>query len=116
MVTMKEIATSPLLTILVGIGLAYIVAFSIVYLLKARKRANELGLSLSSYCVLSVVEHLKQAEALDVLSELRSLMNGGPPKDKKTLPEVTVADLTEGKQPPAGPPEGSEGILDNSNT
>ena len=45
MVTMKEIATSPLLTILVGIGLAYIVAFSVIYLLKARKRAKEMGIT-----------------------------------------------------------------------
>ena len=45
MVSMKEIANSPLLTILVGVGLAYIVAFSLLYLLKAKKRANERGIT-----------------------------------------------------------------------
>jgi hypothetical protein len=41
---------------------------------KARQRAKELGLSLSAFCVLAVAEHLKQSDALDVLSELRSIM------------------------------------------
>lgn len=45
MVTMKEIATSPFLTILIGFGLVYIVAFSLVYLLKASKRAREMGIT-----------------------------------------------------------------------
>jgi hypothetical protein len=43
---------------------------------KAIQRAKELGLSLSAFCVLAVAEHLKQVDALDVLSELRSIMTG----------------------------------------
>lgn len=42
---MKDIATSPLLLVLVAIGLAYIVAFSVVYLMKAYRRALELGVT-----------------------------------------------------------------------
>ena len=45
MVTMKELINSPLLLVLVVIGLAYITAFAVVYLLKARKRALEMGIS-----------------------------------------------------------------------
>lgn len=45
MVTMKELINSPLLLVLVVVGLAYITAFAVVYLLKARKRALEMGIS-----------------------------------------------------------------------
>ena len=45
MVTIKELITSPLLLTLVSIGLGYITLFSVVYLLKARKRAIEMGIS-----------------------------------------------------------------------
>ncbi len=45
MVTIKELITSPLLLTLVSIGLGYITLFSVVYLLKARKRALELGIT-----------------------------------------------------------------------
>ena len=45
MVTMKELINSPLLLALVIGGLGYITAFSVVYLLKARKRALEMGIS-----------------------------------------------------------------------
>ena len=45
MATMKDIITSPLLLILVIIGLVYIVGFSLVYLKKAYTRCLELGIS-----------------------------------------------------------------------
>ena len=45
MVTIKDIINSPLLLALVCGGLLYITAFSVVYLLKARKRALELGIT-----------------------------------------------------------------------
>lgn len=45
MVSIKEIISSPLLLILVVVGLLYITGFSIVYLLKARKRALEMGIT-----------------------------------------------------------------------
>ena len=45
MVTIKELITSPLLLTLVSIGLGYITLFSVVYLLKARKRALEMGIT-----------------------------------------------------------------------
>lgn len=45
MATMKDIITSPLLLILVIVGLLYIVGFSLVYLKKAYKRCLELGIS-----------------------------------------------------------------------
>lgn len=45
MVTIKEIINSPLLLALVCGGLLYITGFSVVYLLKARKRALELGIT-----------------------------------------------------------------------
>ena len=45
MVTIKDLINSPLLLILVVVGLGYITAFSVVYLLKARKRALELGIT-----------------------------------------------------------------------
>ena len=45
MATIKDIINSPLLLALVIGGLAYIMAFSVVYLLKARKRALEMGIT-----------------------------------------------------------------------
>ena len=42
---MKELINSPLLLAMVIGGLGYITAFSVVYLLKARKRALELGIT-----------------------------------------------------------------------
>lgn len=45
MVSMKDIITSPLLVIMVVIGLLYIVGFSLIYLKKAYKRCLELGIS-----------------------------------------------------------------------
>lgn len=45
MATIKDITGSPLLLALVIGGLGYIIAFSVVYLLKARKRALEMGIT-----------------------------------------------------------------------
>lgn len=45
MVSMKDIISSPLLLILVIVGLLYIVGFSLVYLKKAYARCLELGIS-----------------------------------------------------------------------
>ena len=45
MVTIKDLINSPLLLALVCGGLLYITAFSVVYLLKARKRALEMGIT-----------------------------------------------------------------------
>lgn len=45
MPTIKDLISSSLLLILVIAGLAYITAFAVVYLLKARKRALELGIT-----------------------------------------------------------------------
>lgn len=45
MVSIKDIISSPLLLILVVIGLVYITGFSVVYLIKAKKRAIEMGIS-----------------------------------------------------------------------
>lgn len=45
MATIKDITSSPLLLALVLGGLGYIMAFSVVYLLKARKRALEMGIT-----------------------------------------------------------------------
>ena len=45
MVTIKDLINSPLLLALVVGGLAYITAFAVVYLLKARKRSLELGIT-----------------------------------------------------------------------
>ena len=45
MATIKDIINSPLLLALVCGGLLYITAFSVVYLLKARKRALEMGIT-----------------------------------------------------------------------
>ena len=65
MTTIKDLISSPLLLILVIAGLAYITAFSVVYLLKARKRALELGITkeeianiIKSSLVFSVVPSL----------------------------------------------------------
>lgn len=45
MTTMKDILTSPVLLVMVIIGLLYIVAFSLVYLKKAYTRCIELGIT-----------------------------------------------------------------------
>lgn len=45
MVSIKEIITSPLLLIMVVIGLVYITGFSVIYFLKAKKRALEMGIT-----------------------------------------------------------------------
>lgn len=45
MVSIKEIISSPLLLIMVVIGLLYITGFSVVYLVKAKKRAIEMGIT-----------------------------------------------------------------------
>ena len=45
MATIKDIINSPLLLALVCGGLLYITAFSVVYLLKAKKRALEMGIT-----------------------------------------------------------------------
>ena len=45
MATIKDIINSPLLLALVCGGLLYITAFSVVYLLKARQRALEMGIT-----------------------------------------------------------------------
>ena len=45
MATIKDIINSPLLLALVVGGLVYITAFSVAYLLRARKRALEMGIS-----------------------------------------------------------------------
>lgn len=45
MVSIKEIINSPLLLVMVVIGLVYITGFSVVYLVKARKRALEMGIT-----------------------------------------------------------------------
>lgn len=45
MVSIKDIISSPLLLVLVVVGLVYITGFSVVYLMKAKKRALEMGIS-----------------------------------------------------------------------
>lgn len=45
MVSIQEIISSPLLLAMVIVGLVYITGFAVVYLLKARKRALELGIT-----------------------------------------------------------------------
>lgn len=45
MVSIKDIISSPLLLVMVVIGLLYITGFSVVYLIKARKRALEMGIT-----------------------------------------------------------------------
>ena len=45
MATIKDVISSPLLLTLVIVGLLYIAGFSLIYLLKARKRALEMGIT-----------------------------------------------------------------------
>ena len=45
MVSIKDIISSPLLLVLVAIGLVYITGFSVVYFVKAKKRALEMGIT-----------------------------------------------------------------------
>ena len=45
MASIQDLISSPLLLMLVIGGLGYIMAFSVVYLLKARKRALEMGIT-----------------------------------------------------------------------
>ena len=45
MVSIKDIISSPLLLVLVVVGLLYITGFSVVYLMKAKKRALEMGIT-----------------------------------------------------------------------
>ena len=73
-VMMSDIIKSPLLLILVVIGLLYIVGFSLVYLKKACKRCLELGITkeeikkvIKSSCVFSIVPSLSIVVGLFVL-------------------------------------------------
>ena len=73
-VMMSDIIKSPLLLILVVIGLLYIVGFSLVYLKKACKRCLELGINkeeikkvIKSSCVFSIVPSLSIVVGLFVL-------------------------------------------------
>lgn len=73
-VSMKDIISSPLLAILVGIGLIYIVGFSLVYLKKSYKRCIELGMTkeeilkvIKSSVVFSIVPSLSIVVGLFVL-------------------------------------------------
>ena len=73
-VMMNDIIKSPLLLILVVIGLLYIVGFSLVYLKKACKRCLELGITkeeikkvIKSSCVFSIVPSLSIVVGLFVL-------------------------------------------------
>ncbi len=73
-VTMKDIVSSPLLLALVVIGLAYIVAFSVIYLRKAMKHCKELGISdeeiktvIRSSAIFSIVPSLSIVVGLFVL-------------------------------------------------
>ena len=73
-VMMRDIIKSPLLLILVVIGLLYIVGFSLVYLKKACKRCLELGITkeeikkvIKSSCVFSIVPSLSIVVGLFVL-------------------------------------------------
>ena len=73
-VTMKDIINSPLLLILVVIGLLYITAFSVVYLMKAMKRCKEMGISqeelsnvIKSSAIFSVVPSLSIVVGLFIL-------------------------------------------------
>lgn len=45
MTTIQQITNSPLLLALVAVGLVYITGFAVVYLLKAKKRALEMGIT-----------------------------------------------------------------------
>lgn len=74
MVTMKDIIQSPLLFILIVIGLLYIVGFSVVYLIKAYKHCLELGITkedinkvIKSSVVFSIVPSLSIVVGLFVL-------------------------------------------------
>lgn len=73
-VTMKDIISSPLLAILIGIGLLYIVGFSLVYLKKSYQRCIELGMTkeeilkvIKSSVVFSIVPSLSIVVGLFVL-------------------------------------------------
>lgn len=73
-VMMSDIIKSPLLLILVVIGLLYIVGFSLVYLKKACKRCLEIGITkeeikkvIKSSCVFSIVPSLSIVVGLFVL-------------------------------------------------
>ena len=75
MLTIKELINSPLLLALVAGGLGYITIFSVVYLLKARKRALELGITsqeitdiIKSSLIFSVVPSLSIVIGLVALS------------------------------------------------
>ena len=75
MLTIKELINSPLLLALVAGGLGYITVFSVVYLLKARKRALELGITsqeiadiIKSSLIFSVVPSLSIVIGLVALS------------------------------------------------
>lgn len=72
--SMKELISSPLLAVLVGIGLLYIVGFSLVYLKKSYKRCIELGFTkeevfkvIKSSLVFSIVPSLSIVVGLFVL-------------------------------------------------
>lgn len=74
MISMKDIIQSPLLFALVVIGLLYIVAFSVVYLVKAYKHCLELGITkeeinkvIKSSIVFSIVPSLSIVVGLFVL-------------------------------------------------
>lgn len=73
-VMMSDIIESPLLLMLVIIGLLYIVGFSLVYFMKAYKRCLELGITkeeikkvIKSSCVFSIVPSLSIVVGLFVL-------------------------------------------------
>lgn len=72
--SMKDIISSPLLVVLVSIGLLYIIGFSLVYLKKSYKRCIELGISkaeirkvIKSSLVFSIVPSLSIVVGLFVL-------------------------------------------------
>ena len=72
--TMKDIISSPLLAVLAGIGLLYIVGFSLVYLKKSYQRCIELGITkaelrkvIKSSLVFSIVPSLSIVVGLFVL-------------------------------------------------
>ena len=72
--SMKDIISSPLLVVLVSIGLLYIIGFSLVYLKKSYKRCIELGISkaeirkvITSSLVFSIVPSLSIVVGLFVL-------------------------------------------------
>lgn len=72
--TMRDIISSPLLAILIGIGLLYIIGFSLIYLKKSYKRCIELGITkeelskvIKSSLVFSIVPSLSIVVGLFVL-------------------------------------------------